>query len=80
MVNFKKLTNKLSKARDEIIQKEEISPEIEKILESMMDAHGLTTKKTTFEPKTISGRLLTDEQHYRLRLIEKTGTGSTSIH
>jgi phage gpG-like protein len=80
-MDIKKLTKKLSKARDDIVKNQEISPEMKQVLESVVMKELDNEKKPTpFESKTVTGRILTDEQHYRLRLIEKTGTGSTAIH
>jgi len=79
-MNIKKITKKLSKARDEITEKEEISYEIKQALEGMVKAQNDNKSPINFEPKTLSGRILTDDQRHRLRLIEKTGTGSNAIH
>jgi len=80
-MDIKKLTKKLSKARDDIVNNHEISEENEKLLESLL-FEPVEVEQNALKQRMAKNdnKILTDEQHYRLRLIEKTGTGSTAIH
>ena len=90
-MNLKKVTKKLSKVRDSIRDKGEITLEDEQILKSLIgDTINVAQSDLQELPKKITGRQmplpendnkpLTTEQKFRLRLMEKTGTGSVSIH
>lgn len=80
-MNIKKVTKKLASVRDSILDNGGLTEEDEALLRSMIE-----------EPVTINQRRLrtpaphndndplSAEQKFRLRLMEKTGTGSTSIH
>lgn len=90
-MNLKKVTQKLSKVRDSIRENGEISAENEEILKSLI---GDTITVAQSDLKKLPNKMknrhmplpendntpLTSEQKFRLRLMEKTGTGSTSIH
>lgn len=90
-IKLKKVAEKLSKIRDDLTEKTEITPENEEILKSLigdtLDMAGEDLKKL---PNSMRSRFmpvpendnkpLSSEQKFRLRLMEKTGTGSTSIH
>lgn len=90
-MNLKKVTQKLAKVRDSILENGAITPEDEMTLKSLIgDTITVAQKDLPKLPKKITGRLmpyaendnkpLTTEQKFRLRLMEKTGTGSSSIH
>ncbi len=90
-MNIKKINSKLSEIRDNTEENEYISEEDRIDLLSLV--HETITEAQAGEkdtlPKNISPYLpianndnkpLTTEQKFRLRLMEKTGTGSASIH
>ena len=91
-MNLKKVTKKLSKVRDNVRQDGEISAETEQMLKSLItDAlmEAPNELKNLPNKNKITSRMplpendntpLTSEQKFRLRLMEKTGTGSVSIH
>lgn len=90
-MNLKKVTQKLSKVRDSIRENGEITAEDEKTLKSLIgDTIGVAQENLPHLPKKITGRVmpsaendnkpLTKDQKFRLRLMEKTGTGSKSVH
>ena len=90
-MNLKKVTKKLSKVRDSIRDKGEISAEDEKILKALIgDTINVAQSDLKDIPSKIVNRQmplpendntpLTTEQKFRLRLMEKTGTGSVSVH
>lgn len=90
-LKLKKVAQKLSKLRDDLGETPEITPENEEILKSLigdtLEIAGEDLKKL---PNSMRSRFmplpendnkeLSSEQKFRLRLMEKTGTGSTSIH
>lgn len=87
-MNLKKVTQKLSKVRDSIRDNGKISAEDEKTLKSLIgDTINIAQSELPNKMKNRHMPLpendntpLTTEQRFRLRLMEKTGTGSTSIH
>ena len=90
-LKLKKVTEKLSKVRDSISDNGNISPENEQILKSLIgDTIDIAQKDLKKLPNSMRSRFmpmpendnkeLTTEQKFRLRLMEKTGTGSSSIH
>ena len=90
-MNLKKVTKKLSAVRDSIRENGKITEEDEKALRSLI-GDTLTIAQSDLKklPNKVKNRQmplpendnteLTSEQMYRLRLMEKTGTGSLSIH
>ncbi len=90
-LKLKKVTEKLAKVRDSLTDKTEISAENEEILKSLIgDTIDIAQKDLPSLPNSIRSRFmpkpendntpLSTEQKFRLRLMEKTGTGSSSIH
>ncbi len=90
-MNLKKVTQTLSKVRDSITTNGKISEEDEKILKSLIgDTITIAQNDLKKLPNKIKNRKmvapendntpLTSEQKFRLRLMEKSGTGSISIH
>ena len=90
-MNLKKITKKLAQVRDNTREKGTISPEDEKILRSLIgDTISIAQSDLQKLPKRVQNRHmpvpendntpLTAEQKFRLRLMEKTGTGSHSVH
>lgn len=90
-MNLKKVTKKLSKVRDSIRDNGEISLEDEQILKSLIgDTIDIAQSDLKdLPPKIVNRHMplpendntpLTTEQRFRLRLMEKTGTGSVSVH
>lgn len=90
-MKLKKVTEKLSKVRENLCDKGSISKEDEEILRSLLgDTLNLAHEDLLKLPHSVRSRnmpmpendnsLLTSEQKFRLRLIEKTGTGSMSVH
>lgn len=90
-MNLKKVTKKLAKVRDSIRENGEISAENEEILRSLIgDTINIAQSDLQNLPNKMINRQmplpendntpLTSEQKFRLRLMEKTGTGSVSIH
>ena len=80
-MNLKKVTKKLTSVRDSIRADGKISPETEEVLKSLI-TEPVTVNQGRFrtpQPQN-DNQVLTAEQKFRLRLMEKTGTGSTSIH
>lgn len=89
-MNIKKINNKLSQIRENSIDSDYISEEdrmdlLTLVHETIMEAQA--SKQAT--PKDISlylpiadndNKPLTTEQKFRLRLMEKTDSGSASIH
>lgn len=81
VMNIKKVTKKLSSVRDSIRAEGKISAETEEVLKSLI-TEPVTVNQSRFrtpQPQN-DNTPLTAEQKFRLRLMEKTGTGSTSIH
>ncbi len=90
-MNLKKVTQKLSKVRDSIRENGKISEEDKEALKSLI---GDTITVAQSDLKKLPNKMknrhmplpendnkpLTSEQKFRLRLMEKTGTGSASIH
>lgn len=90
-MNLKKVTKKLCQVRDSLRDQNSISPEDEEILRSLIgDTINIAQEDLKHLPKNIKNRHmpspendntpLTSEQKFRLRMMEKTGTGSISIH
>jgi polyhydroxyalkanoate synthesis regulator phasin len=90
-MKLKTVTKKLSQVRDNIRDKGSISAEDEKILRSLIgDTIQIAQEDLQNLPNRLKNRTmplaendntpLTTEQKFRLRLMEKTGTGSASIH
>ena len=89
-MNIKKITQKLSKVRDNTSETGKISEADKDALRALVQETIDNAQSNLAElPKNISSFLpiadndnqeLTSEQKFRLRLIEKTGTGSASIH
>ena len=90
-LKLKKVTEKLSKVRDSVCENGSISAEDEEILRSLIgdtiniaqeDLQNLPNKvKTRTMPLAENDNTpLNKEQKFRLKLMEKTGTGSASIH
>lgn len=90
-LKLKKVTEKLAKVRDSLANDTEISTENEEILKSLIgDTIDIAQEDLKTLPNSMRARLmpqadndntpLTSEQKFRLCLMEKTGTGSSSIH
>jgi len=90
-MNIKKIAKKLSKIRDNSIDTDYISEEDKEDLlalvnETLIDADPSLQNETSknivpFLPMAENDNTkLTSDQKFRLRLMEKTGTGSASIH
>lgn len=90
-LKLKKVTEKLAKVRDSLTETTKISAENEEILKSLIgDTIDIAQEDLQNLPNAMRSRFmptpendntpLTTEQKFRLRLIEKTGTGSSSIH
>lgn len=89
-MNLKRITHKLSKIRDNTRENGSLSEEDVMLLKDLLgDTIALAHEDLKNLPKNISPYLptphndnscLTTEQKFRLRLMEKTGTGSISIH
>jgi hypothetical protein len=71
-MNIKKVAKQLTRARDGIKENGGMTPETREVLESLI-ANPMPQPENDNTP-------LTSEQKFRLRLMEKTGTGSLSIH
>lgn len=71
-MNVKKVIEKLTEVRDNICQEDGMTLETQEILESLL-RHPMPKPENDNKPLTV-------EQKFRLRLVEKTGTGSTLIH
>ncbi len=82
-MDIKKLAKKLIRAKEIILKDEPPLTDLEKQLMETFSFDLLDIKKNqNFDillPHNDNNTLTTD-QHYRLRLVEKTGTGSTAIH
>ncbi|MEM6780512.1 MAG: hypothetical protein AAF569_01465 [Pseudomonadota bacterium] len=90
-MDFKNVQAQLKSLRDRIKNKGEISPADEKELKSLIRQ---TLETANDELEGIRGRLdnlvkthqandnkiLSEEQKSRLKLVEKTGTGSIAVH
>lgn len=90
-LKLKKVTEKLAKVRDSLCEKSALSAEDEATLKSLLgETLYMAQDELQKMPNSIRARYmplaendntaLTPEQKFRLRLMEKTGTGSTSIH
>ncbi len=90
-MNIKKINKKLSKIRDNVLDTDHISEEDKADLLSLVQEAIMQSKADEQNklPKDISpylpiadndNKVLTTEQKFRLRLIEKTGTGSSYVH
>lgn len=90
-MNFKKVSKKLSQVCDSIRSDGRISEDDEQTLRSLLgdtitiDENDLAKLPTDMKNRNMpvpenDNTPLTSEQKFRLRLMEKTGTGSISIH
>lgn len=90
-MNIKKLAKKLSKIRDNTMDNDYISKKDREDLlalvhDTLIDADPMLTDAPAsnvvpYLPTADNdNKPLTSDQKFRLRLMEKTGTGSTSIH
>lgn len=89
-MDLKKVTKKLSKVRDSIREKGGVTPEDEKALKELVNQTLSAAKKelATIPAKHAyerpvahnDNRPLSQDQRFRLSLVEKTGTGSTAVH
>lgn len=89
-MNIKKITKKLSNVRDNLTEtgalSEEDKEELRALVQETLDnaPQGLAQLPKNIGPylpmAENDNKDLTTEQKFRLRLIEKTGTGSASIH
>ena len=90
-LKLKKVTEKLAKVRDSLTDNAEISAEDEEILKSLIgDTIDIANEDLKNLPNAMRQRAmprpendnspLSADQKFRLRLMEKTGTGSSSIH
>tara|TARA_B100000949_G_C14042434_1_gene350111 strand:- start:187 stop:402 length:216 start_codon:yes stop_codon:yes gene_type:complete len=71
-MNIKKVAKQLANARDGIKENGGMTPETREALQALIQ-NPMPRPENDNTP-------LTSEQKFRLRLMEKTGTGSTSIH
>jgi hypothetical protein len=71
-MNIKKVAKQLANARDGIKENGGMTPETRQALQDLIQ-NSMPQPENDNTP-------LTSEQKFRLRLMEKTGTGSTSIH
>ncbi len=71
-MNVKKVIEKLTEVRDNILEEDEMTLETREILEALV-RHPIPRPENDNAP-------LSAEQKFRLRLMEKTGTGSISVH
>ena len=80
-MNLKKVTKKLTAVRDSILENGSLTDKDESVLKTMI-ADEITVKQNRFRtPVALNdNKPLSAEQQFRLRLMEKTGTGSTAIH
>lgn len=80
-MNLKKVTKKLTSVRDSILDNGGLTEEDEALLRSMIDEPVTINQRRLRTPTPQNdNKPLSPEQKFRLRLMEKTGTGSTSIH
>lgn len=89
-MNIKKAAQKLAQVRDNIKSNGHITDEDKDALLTMVrDKIEQANKDLSKLPKRVTDRMplpendnnpLTHEQNFRLRIMEKTGTGSASIH
>ena len=90
-LKLKKVTEQLEKLRGDICDNGEISSENEQTLKSLIgDTIDIAQSDLKKLPNSMRSRFmpependneeLTSEQKFRLSLMEKTGTGSHSIH
>lgn len=90
-LKLKKVTEQLSKVRDSVRENGSISPEDEATLRTLIgDTINIAQEDLPRLPNRLKSRTmplaendntpLTTEQKFRLTLMEKTGTGSASIH
>lgn len=83
-MDVKKIVGKLKRSRSKLLQDQTLSEEDRKLLmclnlEEDVEKNIMTLKELVSR-KNLNMPSLTDEQHYKLRLIEKSGTGSHKIH
>lgn len=90
-MKFRKINKALSEVRNNISATGQVSEADRKKLESLLQQK-ITVAKEEIErtlPNRIMGRIesprndntpLTAEQRFKLRLMEKTGTGSNAVH
>jgi hypothetical protein len=80
-MNLKKVTKKLTSVRDSIRAEGKMTDEAEEILKSLVNEPVTVNQRRFRTPQPDNdNQPLSPEQKFRLRLMEKTGTGSTSIH
>ncbi|MEM9469573.1 MAG: hypothetical protein AAF988_05365 [Pseudomonadota bacterium] len=89
-MNLKKVTGKLKKVRDSIKANGSVSAEDEAALKQLVDQtiqcaqtelHTMDLASMPNLPKPHNdNQALSSDQRFRLSLIEKTGTGSVTIH
>jgi len=90
-MNIKKITQKLSKIRDNTLDNDYICDEdrddlLEMVHDALLEEHPEFVEEAKrnivhFTPLPGNDNSdLTTDQKFRLRLMEKTGTGSASIH
>lgn len=81
-MDIKKLSKKLMRAKEIIFKQETPLTETEKQLIETLSLEPFNIKNEDFDVPMAQNdnNILTADQHYRLRLMEKTGTGSRAIH
>ncbi|NQZ14745.1 MAG: hypothetical protein HRT94_07985 [Alphaproteobacteria bacterium] len=88
-MNLKKVTKKLAKVRDSIREHGGVTPEDEQALKDLVnqtisiakdELNNLPQKEYTLPVPHNDNRPLSSDQRFRLSLVEKTGTGSSSVH
>ena len=89
-MNIKKIAKRLSKIRDNHVDTDYVSEDDKTDLLSLVnDIIAEAQDKLPQQPKNITSYLppadndnkdLSSDQRFRLRVMEKTGTGSASIH
>lgn len=83
-MNIKKIVTKLKRARNSLLEDPTLSDEDRELLMSINLDDDIENDIAKVKSVTVKNALnqfcLTDEQHYKLGLMEKSGTGSTKIH
>ncbi|MCI5060829.1 MAG: hypothetical protein MRY79_07145 [Alphaproteobacteria bacterium] len=89
-MKFKEIAKKLAKVRDNVRSEGHITDKDKEVLQALVrDKIAHANESLEKLPKCVSGRIaipgndnspLTHDQNFRLRLMEKTGTGSETIH
>lgn len=84
IMDVKKIVGKLKRSRDKLLSDETLSEEDRKLLMCLnLDddvEKNIITLRQLLSGKNQDLSSLTDEQHGKLRLMERSGTGSRSIH